>query len=112
MGARASVILTQDGKESPCLCLHWGSNAYHEEVREFVTKLYEVLKDPTKFSVWEGKKTVHAPEDRLEPSRVFVKLVQKFGEGGYVAKDRNEVDDSDYGCLYVELGDKKPTFSQ
>lgn len=111
MGARASVILTQGGEQSPVLCQHWGGNEFHEEVREFITEAYKVYEDPKKFSVWEGKKTVHEPNDRLEPSRMFVKLVQKLGEGGYIAKERIEVDDSDYGCLYVELGEDKPVFS-
>jgi hypothetical protein len=37
--------------------------------------------------------------------------VQKFGEGSYIECDRSSVDDSDNGCLYVELGDNRPTFS-
>jgi hypothetical protein len=111
MGDRASVILTKDGEESPVLCQHWGGSEFHEEVREFVTKCYEVLKDPKKFSVWQGVAMVNEPNDRLEPSRLFVKIVREFGEGGYIAKTRDEVDDSDNGCLYVELGEDKPTFT-
>jgi hypothetical protein len=102
MGARASVILTKDKEESPVLCQHWGGSEFHEEVREWITGLY--AEDHSQ----DGMK----PENRLEPERVFVKLVTKFGEGGYVAKDRSGVDDSDYGCLYVELGETKPTFIQ
>jgi hypothetical protein len=102
MGARASVILTKENHaDSPCLCQHWGGNEFHENVREFILKLYEA----------DHSKDNMQPENRLEPSRVFIKLVKEFGEGGYVECSRDMVDDSDYGCLYVELEDKKPNFS-
>ena len=102
MGARASVILTQKGSpKSPVLCQHWGGTAFHEDVRKWILSLY--AEDHSK----DGMN----PWNRLEPGRVFVRLVQKFGTDGYVERERKNVDDSDYGCLYVELGKDEPTFS-
>ena len=100
MGDRASVILTQKGQSnSPCLCQHWGGEGFHDRVKEFIQNLY-------------GKFKHHQDEarDRLEPERVFIKLVIRLGEGGYVACERKDVDDSDCGCLHVDLGLDKPTF--
>lgn len=102
MGARASVILTQKGStNSPVICQHWGGNEFHEEVREWVSGVY--AEDHSKDNL--------KPENRIEPSRLFVRLVQKFGDGSYIECERADVDDSDYGCLYVELGPDKPTFT-
>lgn len=101
MGARASVIITDGRQESPVLCQHWGGPEFHDEVKEWIKEIY--AEDHSEDNI--------NPANRLEPERVFVRLVQKFGENGYVCKDRSEVDDSDFGCLYVKLGEKKPTFS-
>lgn len=101
MGARASVVLTRNGEESPVLCQHWGGNEFHEEVRKWAVE---------QFNLKEGKNgTITDRWD--EPGRIFVRLIQKFGEGGYVGKTTAEVDDSDYGCLRIELTDQGPKFS-
>jgi hypothetical protein len=102
MGARASVVIKNDTQESPVLCQHWGGEGLHEEVREWIAKVYS--EDHSE----DGMK----PANRIEPDRLFVRLVQKFGEGGYIVKDRSECDDSDYGCLFVDVSSKdKPKFS-
>lgn len=99
MGARASVMLTQKGETSPVLCQHWGGNEFHEKVRKWAVEQFEVK---------EGLNNI---TDRWNVQRIFVRLIQKFGEDGYVGKTQNEVDDSDYGCLRIELGDNGPEFS-
>jgi len=101
MGARASVILKQGEEESPVLCQHWGGNEFHENVREWITGIY--AEDHSEDNL--------NPGNRLEPERLFVRLIKTFGDGGYVQKDRSHVDDSDYGCLYVHIDKDKPRFS-
>lgn len=102
MGARASVILTREGETSPVLCQHWGGSEFHEDVREWAKEQFALSQD-------ENKRRI---TDRWgEPERIFVRLIQKFGEDGYVGKTRDEVDDSDHGCLSIELGNDGPIFT-
>lgn len=103
MGARASVILKKSGEaNSPVLCQHWGGSKFHESIREWVATLYAES---------NKERTTGKVADRLEPNRVFIKMVRLFGEGGYVECDPIRVDDSDYGCLCVHLGEDSPTFN-
>lgn len=112
MGARASVILitkTETGvaDASPVLCQHWGGKDFHAKVRAWAKKQY-TNREGTR---GDGKGPCPNITDRWsEPGRIFVRLVQAFGELGYVGRTRAEVDDSDYGCLQVTLGDDGPTF--
>jgi len=94
-------MLTRKGEESPVLCQHWGGNEFHEEVRKWAAEQFLIKETPG-----------DGITDRwYEVGRIFVRLVQRFGDGGYVGKTQNEVDDSDYGCLRIELGDNGPEFS-
>lgn len=102
MGARASVMLTRKGEESPVLCQHWGGNEFHEEVRKWAQE---------QFLIKEGKDGGTITDRWGEVGRIFIRLIQRFGDGGYVGKTQDEVDDSDYGCLRIELGDSGPEFS-
>ena len=99
MGATASVQLTCNDAFSPILCQHWGGKKFHEEVKKWITEHYKTeSKDIT---------------DRWEMCRIFVRLVQKFGDNGYVERERYLVDDSDYGCLKIDVtGEPKFTLVQ
>jgi hypothetical protein len=107
MGDRASVILKGGNTSffpevdqiSPVLCQHWGGSEFHESVRKFILEQYSL----------DHSKDGGSPENRLEPERLFVRLVCALGEGGYICREREEVDDSDNGCLYVTL-DQTPKF--
>jgi hypothetical protein len=110
--ARASAPLPPNRRfvtieESPVLCQHWGGEAFHAKVRAWAKKQFK-NREGTR-----GDGTGPCPNitDRWsEPGRIFVRLVQAFGELGYVGRTRDEVDDSDYGCLQVTLSDNGPTF--
>lgn len=114
MGARASIMLVRGKKKSPVLCQHWGGNEFHEDVREFVDKIYEYrvgksMTDEEAARVFNTK--VLGLMTRLaEIDRIFTLIVMNFGDGGYVGRDRNDVDDSDYGCLIIDLSGDKPVY--
>jgi hypothetical protein len=99
MGARASVMLKDGGSLSPVLCQHYGGEEFHEEVKEWIREHYE-----------KSGKAGTSITDRWEMCRIFVRLVQRFGDEGYVETDRSKVDDSQYGCLVIDVTDA-PTFS-
>ena len=122
MGARASIKVTCGNEESPVLCQHWGGSEFHEVVRDFVKGIYEdrpklsdykldpkikkVLAD--KYKCGEGDLELMTRTD--EVGRIFTLIVMNYGSGGYIGKTESEVDDSDYGCLTIELGEGKPIF--
>ena len=111
MGDRASVKFKSKFEESPVFCSHWGGTDFHEAVKDFTE---EILAEA------RGKGGVE-PLFRLEPSIMMVEFIRthfkEFEEGDrvtscyYLGKDRSEVDDSDNGCLVVnlDLAETKPT---
>jgi hypothetical protein len=98
--------MLKDGEDySPVLCQHWGGNEFHEEVREWIAEHYK----KSHGSVLGND--VEVITDRWEMNRIFVRLVQRFGDEGYVERERDSVDDSDYGCLVIDVSGK-PKFSK
>lgn len=87
-------MLKDGDHESPVLCQHWGGSYFHDEVKEWIQEHY--AKSGGGFSTEDIT-------DRWEMSRIFVRLVQKFGNEGYVEASRDHVDDHDYGTLVIDV---------
>jgi len=122
MGARASIRVLRGDQYSPTLCQHWGGSEFHEEVRDFVKAIYTFrkgtpkihkLSDDVKEALQKqfGTKDLELMTRTSEIERIFTLIVMKFGDCGYIGREGDMVDDSDYGCMEIELGEDKPTFN-
>lgn len=95
MGDRASVQFISGGRESVVFCDHWGGEALHEAARDFAGGLASRAPD-----------AVSTPLTRREPGHVMAAFIVAYGGSSscYVEATRDEVDDTDNGCLFVRFG--------
>jgi len=107
MGDRASVKFKNDNEESVILCAHWGGTDFHDLAKDYTEELISDIK--------KRERPDFEPLFRMEPSIVMVDFIRwlmrqdycvskgRVESSLYLGKERNEVDDSDNGCLVVNL---------
>lgn len=101
MGNRSSIQFKRGEQRSPVLCKHWGGEEFHRQALDWLNKRLERIQE----QVNEDRPCVHVstPSTRMDIGTVFCELVVAIGSGGYIGRDRDEVDDYDCGCLVIDL---------